>query len=90
MNVHKRCAKLVPNLCGIDHTERRGRLKMNIKIQDQKMCIQSNYRTPNALKTKYPKLLLLTILSNTVFEARNLIPMDPNGLSDPVRNLLSI
>lgn len=58
MNVHKRCAKLVPNLCGIDHTERRGRLRMNIKIQDHKMCIQ-------------------------IFEARNLIPMDPNGLSDP-------
>jgi classical protein kinase C alpha type len=58
LNFHKKCSKVVPSLCGVDHTERRGRIRLAIKIQEQKMCIQ-------------------------VFEARNLIPMDPNGLSDP-------
>lgn len=58
MNVHKKCTESVPNLCGCDHTERRGRI--NLKIQ-----------------TSGNKLLC------TVVEACNLIPMDPNGLSDP-------
>uniref|UniRef100_A0A8C1IEX8 Protein kinase C n=1 Tax=Cyprinus carpio TaxID=7962 RepID=A0A8C1IEX8_CYPCA len=52
MNVHKRCENSVPSLCGQDHTEKRGRIR-------------------------------LTVLVVNVHEALNLIPMDPNGLSDP-------
>jgi len=58
MNVHKKCTESVPNLCGCDHTERRGRLQLKIS------CLGSK-------------------LTCTVVEACNLIPMDPNGLSDP-------
>lgn len=58
MNFHKKCTHVLPDLCGKDHTEKRGRIRLNIKIQNQKLCIQ-------------------------IFEAKNLIPMDPNGLSDP-------
>ena len=43
MNFHKRCAEIAPNLCCIDHTERRGRIRLNIKITEQKLNIQSNY-----------------------------------------------
>lgn len=59
MNVHKKCQKFVPDLCGLDHTERRGRISISVKYE-------SNSK--------------LTI---RIQEARNLIPMDPNGLSDP-------
>lgn len=58
MNVHKRCQESIPNLCGCDHTERRGRLELKVYIEDNKLvCI--------------------------IKQGKNLIPMDPNGLSDP-------
>lgn len=41
LNIHKKCSKLIPNLCGVDHTERRGRIKLSIRINEFKMCIQS-------------------------------------------------
>ncbi|XP_075929820.1 protein kinase C alpha type-like [Petromyzon marinus] len=59
MNAHKRCVPHVPNLCGIDHTERRGRIHIRAEVVNGH------------------------VLQVTVGEARNLIPMDPNGLSDP-------
>ena len=59
MNVHKKCQQFVPDLCGLDHTERRGRIRISVKYErDRKLYIN-------------------------IYEARNLIPMDPNGLSDP-------
>ncbi|XP_021950827.1 protein kinase C, brain isozyme isoform X6 [Folsomia candida] len=58
MNVHKRCEEQVPNLCGCDHTERRGRLELKITCVGNKLTID-------------------------VRQAKNLIPMDPNGASDP-------
>ncbi|XP_066261970.1 protein kinase C, brain isozyme isoform X2 [Euwallacea similis] len=58
MNVHKKCEVSVPNLCGCDHTERRGRIQLKISCVGNKLTVQ-------------------------VCQGRNLIPMDPNGLSDP-------
>ncbi|XP_064478192.1 protein kinase C, brain isozyme-like isoform X2 [Ornithodoros turicata] len=58
MNVHKRCQESVPNLCGCDHTERRGRIHLKVSAINNKLVCE-------------------------VRQARNLIPMDPNGLSDP-------
>jgi classical protein kinase C gamma type len=59
MNVHQKCQKFVPDLCGLDHTERRGRIQLSV-----------TYERENKLRIE-------------ITEARNLIPMDPNGLSDP-------
>jgi len=60
MNVHKRCEEKVPSLCGCDHTERRGRINLDVSASEDN-----------------------TALYVRIIEACNLIPMDPNGLSDP-------
>uniref|UniRef100_A0A672LSF5 Protein kinase C n=1 Tax=Sinocyclocheilus grahami TaxID=75366 RepID=A0A672LSF5_SINGR len=58
MNVHKRCESSVPSLCGQDHTEKRGRIRLTVRGEKEDIYV-------------------------TVHEAHNLMPMDPNGLSDP-------
>ncbi|ULT79996.1 hypothetical protein L3Y34_010531 [Caenorhabditis briggsae] len=57
-NVHHRCVKNVPNMCGTDNTEKRGRIRIETHIENDQLTIK-------------------------ILEAKNLIPMDPNGLSDP-------
>ncbi|XP_075253089.1 protein kinase C-like isoform X2 [Convolutriloba macropyga] len=66
INVHKRCTKYVPNLCGQDIFERRGRIKISISL------------VKDALHIDGTKFFLFN-----VSQARNLIPMDVNGLADP-------
>ncbi|XP_034312254.1 calcium-dependent protein kinase C-like isoform X1 [Crassostrea angulata] len=65
MNVHKKCEKNVPKLCGIDHTERRGRIKLKITTVNNKLTIQiiegKNLipMDPNGLADPYVKVKLI-------------------------------
>lgn len=44
MNVHKRCEESVPNLCGCDHTERRGRIHLHITCSGSKLTIEGKFK----------------------------------------------
>lgn len=44
MNVHKRCEESVPNLCGCDHTERRGRIHLGISCVANKLSIEGKWK----------------------------------------------
>jgi hypothetical protein len=37
MNVHERCSKVMPDLCGCDQTEQRGRIRLNIRYHSYVM-----------------------------------------------------
>ena len=37
MNVHERCSKLVPDFCGVDQTEPRGRIRLSIRYHSYVM-----------------------------------------------------
>lgn len=82
MNVHKRCQAHVPPLCGCDHTERRGRLELKISIEIQPASASANGAPANKQSGELAAQPSFAIIID-VIQAQNLMPMDPNGLSDP-------
>ena len=61
-------------MCGVDHIEKRGRIYLEVKVENgDTLKINSRFYDDE----------LSMIGAILVKEARNLIPMDPNGLSDP-------
>lgn len=94
MNVHRRCETSVPSLCGQDHTEKRGRIHLTVRGEKEDIFVTGQRVgdcRESGLKTKVMRVCSLSLPFSHFFsvsfspvrEARNLMPMDPNGLSDP-------
>ena len=43
MNVHKRCEANAAQLCGLDHTERRGRIHVALSVSFGRLCVEGIY-----------------------------------------------
>ena len=70
INIHPGCQKKVPELCGQDHTERRGRINLELAFQQATPALSSLIITviegknlppmdPNGLSDPYVKIKLL-------------------------------
>ena len=60
MNIHKKCKESVPNLCGCDLTERRGRILLKIACSGQKLTCEgtskisyNQFNTMASIKTGF-------------------------------------
>ncbi len=43
MNVHKRCENSVPSLCGQDHTEKRGRIRLTVRGEKEDIYVTGEH-----------------------------------------------
>ncbi|OTF81950.1 kinase C-like protein, partial [Euroglyphus maynei] len=82
MNFHKRCRPNVPNLCGCDAVEKRGRIELRIQVNafnDHNDGHVENKSNNNNVMINNDKMIICC----DIRKAKNLCIMDPNGLSDP-------
>lgn len=86
MNVHARCEENVPDLCGCDHTERRGRIRITLLAKDNLLTVGGKYFVSTFLSFGVSLL-------NNIAEP-NIKPSKLNGsktlpeYSDPVYHML--
>ncbi|KAH7640780.1 calcium-dependent protein kinase c-like [Dermatophagoides farinae] len=87
MNFHKRCRSNVPNLCGCDAVEKRGRIELRIQVNtfdddnndNNDFHFENNNKNLSVNVNNDSKMVICC----DIRKAKNLCIMDPNGLSDP-------
>lgn len=78
MNVHKKCQDYVPNLCGCDHTERRGRIELKVWIANNQLFCEIRQGKnlipcdPNGSSDPYVKCKLIPDVSGEKRKTRTI------------------
>ncbi|KAL0598056.1 Protein kinase C alpha type [Plecturocebus cupreus] len=79
MNVHKQCVINVPSLCGMDHTEKRGRIYLKAEVADEKLHVTDSVSLCHPGWSSVARSWLTATSASQVQE----IPLPPKRITSP-------
>ncbi len=84
MNVHKRCENSVPSLCGEDHTEKRGRIRLTVRGEKEDIFVSGEHNC-----NFYKLMNTIRLFSNTLVQGP-ILTINKLLISMPIISILPV